>query len=423
MRCSRLLLLVFVGGFVSGLPAERASGQPADAGASRRDPIATALGLDAEALPLERYPLVELRKDLGEVELEGERDLVRDALESVRTAITSRAEDKDMIGRGDHGKPHGCYRAEFAVSGADLVRPEHQAGIAMPENLGKAFEAIVRLSNFDPKSVSDFGAATVGLAVKVALDPVQPAKDEFLFERSGEQDFVAGGLGTFVSSSITEYADLFRRRNHPIANAIQIIDMHPEAYRVFLKEPLLRWVNPSPGAAPMVLEWPFSSLVPYAWGNSAVKFRFEPCHRFQRSQADFSRFDSNYQSKVITRFLEDNDICYLMKIQARPRPGSEEERAAIDKVYPLDDAMVRWPEPRDGEATSGAPFHEVARVTIKQGTQAMDQQACECLAFNPWHGLKAHQPLGSLNRARLAVYKKSELVRKGLYRPRCPGDQ
>jgi hypothetical protein len=411
------LFVAIVGGGCGGAAfAQQDSTRAPDGGGPQRDPIAASVAL-------EPYPLVELRKDLGEAEVEGERDLVRHAIESVESVITLRAEDKNNIGRGDHAKALGCHPAEFTVSGAEVVRPEDQAGIAMPENLGKTFPAIVRLSNSEPKDVSDFRSATVGLAVKIVLDPAQPAKDQFLFERSGAQDFVAGGLDVFVSRSISEYADLFRRRIHPFANALQIMDRHPEAYWVFGKEPLLRLVNPSPGAAPIVLDKTFSSLVPYAWGNGAVKFRFEPCRKYDRSTASFSRFDSDYQSKVVTRFLEANDICYVMMIQTRPRPGSDDERIVIDRTYPLDDAMARWPEPGDGETTPGARFHEVARVTIKRGTKAMDEQACECLAFNPWHGLKAHQPLGSLNRARAAVYKKSELVRKDIYRPRCPEQQ
>jgi hypothetical protein len=64
----------------------------------------------------------------------------------------------------------------------------------------------------------------------------------------------------------------------------------------------------------------------------------------------------------------------------------------------------------------GAEFREVARVQIKRGSMAMSDRACEDLAFNPWNGLKAHQPLGSLNRARLSVYKRSEWVRKDIDR-------
>jgi hypothetical protein len=84
---------------------------------------------------------------------------------------------------------------------------------------------------------------------------------------------------------------------------------------------------------------------------------------------------------------------------------------------------VYWPEPGQAHGTLSAEFREVARVTIKPGETALPDLDCECLAFNPWNGLKAHQPLGSLNRARWAVYNGSESVRKEVYKDmtrRCP---
>jgi len=383
--------------------------QPDVAGLPQRDAIAEALGL-------ERYPLVDLRADLGEALVERERTLVIESMNAVREVIRLRARNKDNIGRGDHAKPLGCYVADFTVSPPDVVAADDQAGIAARGNLGRTFPAIVRFSNSEPKDVIDFRSATVGLAIKVKLDPAEHPNKEFLFDAGTEQDFVAGGLDTFVSRNIIDYADLFRLRIHPLANALTIIDRHPEAFEVFGKAPLRRLFSLSSGTAPMVLEKRFSSLLPYAWGNAAVKYRFEPCHAFDRSNATFSRFDDNYQAKVVTEFLKSHDICYVMKIQARPRPGSDDERSLIDRTFPIEDAMACWPEPGAEKEFPGAQFREVARVRIKSGTRAMDDRACERLAFNPWNGLKAHQPLGSLSRARLAVYKASELARNELYK-------
>jgi hypothetical protein len=358
---------------------------------------------------LERYPPVELRSDLGELLIQNEEELVLDSMDAVREVIQLRAKDKNNIGRGDHAKPLGCYRAEFTISPPDVVRPDDRAGIAKSENLGRTFGAVVRFSNSEPKDVSDYRSATTGLAIKVMLGSANHPEDEFLFGRSGEQDFIGGGFKTFVSSTITDYADLFRRRIHPFSNALHIKNAHPEGFTAFATKPFLRLFRPTSSAAPMVLEERFSSLLPYAWGHSAVKYRFEPCHVFERNKASFSRFDSGYQAKVLTEFLQSKDICYVMKIQVRPRPGSPEESAQIEKTFPIEDAKVLWPE--------RAEFREVARVRIQKGSKAMPDDDCERLAFNPWNGLKAHQPLGSLSRARWAVYKESELVRKELYPP------
>jgi hypothetical protein len=403
-----LFLPLVIGGCLSASPEREGSGPLANAESCKESDFA------GEAPSPERYPLVDLRSDLGEKLIPCERQLVHDSMKAVEEVIQVRVEDKNILGRGDHAKALGCYKAEFTVSPSDVVRTDDQVGIAKPENLGKTFPAVVRLSNFDPKNVSDYRSATVGLAIKVTLDIDKHSEDEYLLDGSGKQDFIAGGLETFVSKDIRDYADLFQLRIHPYSNALRIRARHPKAFAVFGSEPLLRWFNLSSSAAPIVLEKQFSSLVPYAWGDSAVKFRFEPCCPYDRSTASFSRFDDGYQAKLVAEFVKSIDICYVMKIQKRPRPGSADERNAIEKAFPIEDATADWPEPGGTKSTLSAEFREVARVKIEKGSEAISDPACEGLAFNPWNGLKAHQPLGSLNRARLAVYQRSERVRKEL---------
>ena len=90
-----------------------------------------------------------------------------------------------------------------------------------------------------------------------------------------------------------------------------------------------------------------------------------------------------------------------------------------------------WPEgsaPAEVQTGAGplrasAEFEDVGTITIKQGTAPLADQACEALAYNPWHGLKAHQPLGNLSRARLAVYRHSERVRRDIYREQATQKQ
>lgn len=384
----------------------------------RADPGAGGQPVSAARLAvLEHYPPVPLRSDLGEAPLPCEKELVLYALTSVEKVIDLRKNrDPANCGRGDHAKALGCYGATFTLSAPDTVRADDRVGIGRPENLGKTFNAIVRFSNSEPKNVPDFRSATTGFAVKVMLEPAHYPKDDFLPDGSNMQDFVAGGLKTFVASNIADYSDLFQLRIHQYSNALCIKERHPEAFKVFGIDPWLRYFNPSSSVAPIVLEERFSSLVPYAWGNSAVKYRFEPCEKktFDRNAYSFSRFDAGYQAKLISEFLELNDICYVMTIQKRPRPGSADEQAAIEEAFPVEDAMVYWPDDPRG-ATNGlsAEFREVARLTIKAGAPRIEDEVCEKLSFNPWNGLKAHQPLGSLNRARWAVYRESKSFRTG----------
>jgi hypothetical protein len=67
---------------------------------------------------------------------------------------------------------------------------------------------------------------------------------------------------------------------------------------------------------------------------------------------------------------------------------------------PIEDASVEWEE-RD------SPYRTVARIRIPPQTiDSADQiSACERLAFNPWHCLAEHRPLGNYNRARQTIYQ------------------
>lgn len=84
-------------------------------------------------------------------------------------------------------------------------------------------------------------------------------------------------------------------------------------------------------------------------------------------------------------------------------------------VTPVEDASVEWPE----EVT---PYRTVATLTIgPQDTYSPDRRvyADDDLSFNPWHCLREHQPLGSIQRVRRPVYEDSTKDRHQLNaRPR-----
>ena len=53
------------------------------------------------------------------------------------------------------------------------------------------------------------------------------------------------------------------------------------------------------------------------------------------------------------------------------------------------------------------PFEAIPRPPDEAG----QIERCEALVFTPWHCLADHQPLGSINRLRKAVYLASEAHR------------
>jgi hypothetical protein len=83
-------------------------------------------------------------------------------------------------------------------------------------------------------------------------------------------------------------------------------------------------------------------------------------------------------------------------------------------TMPVEDASVEWPE-------DASPYVTVARLTAPaQPSWSIDQVHAidDGLAFAPWHGLVAHQPLGGIMRARKAVY--ATLQNERSTRSGCP---
>ena len=244
------------------------------------------------------------------------------------------------------------------------------------------------------------------MALKIYLDTESP--DQFLqtssFPSQKNQDFLSSSSQTFLAPDINAYSSLFARRSKGGFAKASIAITHPGLTWKRLIAPLFRNRN----NAPVLLEKTFWSELPFTWGDQAAKFRFTPCHDFQRGDLpeEFME-DSDYQRHSIEELLSRQNICYNLEVQLRRRPSpllhGEDLRSILTPI--IEDATLVWSTDRDS-------YRTVAKLTILREAPSLTKQECETLSFNPWNGLKDHQPLGSLNRARLAVYGQSALTRK-----------
>ena len=69
-------------------------------------------------------------------------------------------------------------------------------------------------------------------------------------------------------------------------------------------------------------------------------------------------------------------------------------------TMPVEDASVLWPE-------TESPYIAIAEITVPvqpAWNEERARQVDDGLSFSPWHGVLAHQPLGSVNRARASAY-------------------
>jgi hypothetical protein len=76
---------------------------------------------------------------------------------------------------------------------------------------------------------------------------------------------------------------------------------------------------------------------------------------------------------------------------------------------PIEDATAVWDEAR-------SPFVTVGRLTAppQPGWGEWAKRMDRDLAFNPWHGLTVHRPLGGVNRSRKGTYRGSAEFRAGV---------
>jgi hypothetical protein len=73
------------------------------------------------------------------------------------------------------------------------------------------------------------------------------------------------------------------------------------------------------------------------------------------------------------------------------------------ETMPVEDSSIPWPEDK-------SPYVPVGRITARPQDAWSDANVKaidDGMSFSPWHGISAHQPLGSIMRARKVAYKMS----------------
>lgn len=110
---------------------------------------------------------------------------------------------------------------------------------------------------------------------------------------------------------------------------------------------------------------------------------------------------------------DDGDPFYLRNdLHARLKTSEARFRFLVqfqkdEETMPLDRATVRWDE------TASKPIHVATLILPRQDLDTRGQSTYgENLAFNPWHALHEHEPVGSIAAARKMVYQASANVRR-----------
>lgn len=345
---------------------------------------------------------------------EGEQDQIKDIARKTVDLQNKRADkipdQRSTVLRGVHPKSHGCVTAEFTVNSD--ISTEYQEGLF--SNPGKSHQALIRYSNAAVTLRSDLnrGNGSRGMAIKVF-----DVDGNVLVEDQGmqNQDFLMINTPMFAFPNVRSYQRLTDALmasgdgTDPGAALNPTLD-RPDKDRENLKKTheVLERIQSEAVSNPIEVQ--YFSAAPSRFGDGrAMKFSVSPCD-VKRDQfiSDTQRKDPNYLHSTLKDTMEENSfICLSFRTQVITSDQVREHRASASSEADLiEDATADWK----------FPFIELARISIS-GSHKLEanhetQLDCNKKAFNPWHALSSHQPLGGINRLRKPVYSFSEAARK-----------
>jgi hypothetical protein len=311
-----------------------------------------------------------MTQQLAEERPSADEAAVTAALIDLITEYSARTYTAGPVQRFAHPKQVGCVRAEFAVA-AELPA-ELRVGLFQP---GRRYPAVIRFGNnaFQSDAKKDIR----GMSIKLSDIP-----GPSLLPDEQSQDFILISHDRLVVGTPAEFYAMQRAllAGHPLRFFLNPFDWH---VRSLLTAIAARRHHASH------LSIRYWSTTPYLFGpGRAVKYAVRPAR--PGGPALPERPTDNYlRDELIARVgREPVEFDFLIQFQTDPRR------------MPIEDASVVWDE-------SLSPFIKVASLTIPiqdAADPALDRLGEE-LAFNPWHCLAEHRPLGGINRVRRAVYQ------------------
>lgn len=334
-------------------------------------------------------------------------------------ALTTKLLDKrysqknKKVLRGVHPKSHGCFKAVFEVR-QDIPEALRVGLFAEP---GKRHAAWVRFSNAAIKVAHDLGSANPeqqsngsrGMAIKV-LD----VKGRVMEKDDGasNQDFLMINTPAFAFIDSKQYLPLNQaldKLNDDEETSLKAVlaplaDPTKKDTPEFARAAKTLGVVKAIGAKAVTdpTEVAYFGAAPFLFGpDHVMRFKAEPWGG-ETPQEFPASAGANYLRQAARRRLRKReDVCFDFKLQVRHKSESNLQ---------IEDATAVWDE-------AETPFVSVARLVIHapqerpgadQARAAERREArCERMAFTPWHCLAVHQPLGSINRLRKAVYDAS----------------
>lgn len=279
--------------------------------------------------------------------------------------VSMKRHPSGVMPRFNQGRAAGCVHAEFIVA-ADLPSDLRAGLFAQPGT----YPARIRFAN--ATSQSDTDRDTRGMSIKVS-----GIRGANLTPGALDQDFILNSHPVMMVAGTRDFLALLRAVEAGGIRTALFFLTHPRAAAA---------AAASRQHTTSHLEIPYWSTTPYLFGaGRAVKYIARPASTHTTPLP--SPVTGNYLSERLAAHLASQDAVFDFLVQFQTDA----------RRMPIEDASVEWRE-RD------APYRRVAQIRIPRQTP-IAADACEQMAFNPWHALTEHRPLGGFNRARREIYR------------------
>ena len=310
------------------------------------------------------------------------------SIERVLRKKMERDYDPDATRRDAHPKHLGLLKATFTVR--DELPAHLRVGVfAQP----RTYDAWVRSSNANGNAQSDAVKDLRGFAIKL-LDVDGDKIPES--DQPRTQDFVLLSIPTMPLGTVRLFHDAIYLGTEWSRLAFLAKMVVTGQVRV-LKELATARANPT-----SPLEIRYWSTTPYQLGaDQVVKYSLIPTSGTPTRRPQ--RLTETYLTDAMERRLATDTVTFDFAVQLR-KPGMA-----------INDSAPRWSE-------QISPFVTVATLTIPSQVfrTAERDQLAEELSFSPAHARVEHRPTGSINRARMRIYRALSDFRhqrRGLARP------
>lgn len=307
--------------------------------------------------------------------------------------------------RSVHAKSHGLLRAELEVSAG--LPPELAQGLFA--KLGR-YPVVMRFSTIPGDLLDDSISVPRGLAIKILGVPGDRLPGS---ENDTTQDFVLVNGPAFAAPTAKAFLGklkLLAKTTDKAEGLKKVLAATLRGLETVLEAAgtgsgLLKSLGGHPRTN--ILGETFFSQAPIRYGDYIAKVSIAPASSELMALTN-APLDAHGGHDVIRdmaqEFFADHDAVWELRVQL-----------CMDlALMPVEDSSKPWSEDL-------SPYVTVARITAQpqdswssESVRSVD----DAMAFSPWHGLLAHQPLGSIMRVRRQTYDKSSSFRRE--RNGCP---